>query len=313
VFALRSGQGRRQGADRGALSGLSAAWDGLVLPRWLRKPARVFSRFVVGDVAIPRYAATMMTAGFLAVTGIYGAIVGGHAPAVLQAITARSGFAVDDVRMAGNKETSEIDVLGQLQLDGWTSLIGFDADAARQRISQMPWVQSASVRKIYPDVLEVDIVEKKPLAIWQHGQQLSLIDADGKIIVRFNHQRYATLPLFIGQGANVRAAEFTARIAQTPELSARVKAFIRVADRRWDLRLENGVTIRLPEHGENAAISEIAALDRSQGILSRDLMVVDMRLDDRLVVKLTPEAVTRREAALTEQTKKKTAKPGKKI
>jgi cell division protein FtsQ len=313
VFALRSGQGRREGANRGALSGLSAAWDGLVLPRWLRKPARVLGRFMVGDVAIPRFAATMMTAAFLSATGVYGAIVGGHAPAVIQAITARSGFAVDDVRMAGNKETSEIDVLERLQLDGWTSLIGFDADAARQRISEMPWVQSASVRKIYPDVIEVEIAEKKPLAIWQHGQQLSLIDEAGKIIVRFNHQRYATLPLFIGSGANERAAEFIARIAKTPELSARVKAFIRVADRRWDLRLENGVTIRLPEHGEDAAIAEIAALDRAQGILSRDLMVVDMRLEDRLVVKLTAEAVTRREAALTEQTKKKTAKPGKKI
>ena len=103
-------------------------------------------------------------------------------------------------------------MLERLQLDGWTSLIGFNADEARQRISDMPWVQSASVRKIYPDVIEVDIVEKKPLAIWQHGQQLSLIDEAGKIIVRFNHQRYATLPLFIGPGANERAAEFTARI-----------------------------------------------------------------------------------------------------
>lgn len=312
MFALKSAQVARKDVDGSAVSRAANVWDGLVLPRWLRKPARVLGRLLGGEVAVPRYAATTMTAVFFSATGVYGAILGGHGPAIVQAVTARSGFAVEDVRMAGNRETSEIDVLQELGLDGWTSLIGFDADAARERIAKMPWVTGASVRKIYPNVIEVEIAEKKPLAIWQHGQQLSLIDGAGRIIVPFNHQRYATLPVFIGAGANERAGEFMARVARTPELSARVKAYIRVADRRWDLRLENGVTIRLPEHGEDAAIAEIARMDREQGILSRDVAAVDMRLEDRIVVKLTPDAATRREAALTEQAKK-AGKPGKKI
>ena len=312
MFALKSGQIARKEVAGSTVSRAAKAWGGLVLPRWLRKPARVLGRLAGGDVTVPRYAATTMTAVFLSATGVYGAILGGHGPALVQAVTARSGFAVEDVRMAGNRETSEIDVLQELELDGWTSLIGFDADAARERISKMPWVTEASVRKIYPNVIEVEIAEKKPMAIWQHGRQLSLIDGAGRIIVPFNHQRYATLPVFIGAGANERAAEFMSRVARTPQLSARVKAYIRVADRRWDLRLENGVTIRLPEHGEDAAIAEIARLDGEQGILSRDVAAVDMRLEDRVVVKLTPEAATRREAALTEQAKK-SGKPGKKI
>jgi len=312
VFALRSAQGAGRGVVQIPAARASVAWGGVILPRWLRKPARVLGRMAGGEFEPPRYAATMMTAGFLGITAIYGAIVGGHGPDILQAVTARSGFAIEDVRMAGNREASEIDVLERLGLDGWTSLIGFDADEARERIAAMPWVASASVRKIYPDVLEVEILEKKPLAIWQQGRQLSLVDEAGRIIVPFNHPRYATLPLVIGTGANVRATEFMARIAAVPELSSRVKAFIRVADRRWDLRLENGVTIRLPERGEDAAIATIARLDREQGILSRDVAAVDMRLEDRLVIKLTPEAATRREAALIEQAKK-SGRPGKKI
>lgn len=312
MFALRTAQSGDAGIGRSLNGHAGAGWNGIVLPRWLRKPARVLGRMFGGEVEAPRYAATIMTAAFLSITGAYGAIIGGHGPQIVQAITARSGFAVDDVRMAGNRETSEIDILEKLQLDGWTSLIGFDADAARARIAAMPWVSSASVRKIYPDVLEVEIAEKKPLAIWQNGRQLSLIDDGGHIIVPFGSQRFATLPLFIGDGANARASEFLGRLAAVPELASRVRAFIRVADRRWDLRLENGVTIRLPEHGEDAAIAEIAALDREQGILSRDIVAVDMRLDDRLIVKLTPDAATRREAALIEQARK-SGKPGKKI
>lgn len=311
MFALRSGSGRLRGA-RGAAGVVAPAREAFVLPKLLRKPARFLHRVMAGDIAAPRYAASILSAVYLGAAGLYGMVLGGHTDAVVQAITARSGFAIEDVRMAGNKETSEIDVLEKLQLDGWTSLIGFDAEAARQRIAELPWVERVSVRKIYPDAVEISIAEKKPLAIWQHGRELSLIDRNGKIIVAFNHDRYATLPFFIGAGANERASEFTQRMAKTPELSSRIRAFIRVADRRWDLKLENGVTVRLPEFGEDAAIAEVVALDAEHGLLSRDLAAVDMRLEDRVVVKLTPEAVTRREAALKDM-KKKSGAAGKKI
>ena len=307
MSALRSAKG-----GRGMAAGAAAAWDRLVLPRWLRRPARLAARLASGEIAYPRIAATLGTAGFLALAGLYGAILGGHMPSVVQGVAAHGGFAVDDVRMAGNKETSDIDVLEKLELTGWTSLVGFDADAARERIAGLPWVESASVRKIYPDVLEVTIEERKAFAIWQHGRELSLIDAEGRIIAPFRQERFATLPLVIGRGANERAAEFLSRLDRVPGLAARTKALIRVADRRWDLRLENGIAIRLPEFGEDAAVDEIARLDREQGILSRDIAAVDMRLEDRLVVQLTPDAVVRREAALKEQEKLR-GKPGKRI
>ena len=307
MSALRSAKG-----GRGMAAGAAAAWDRLVLPRWLRRPARLAARLASGEIAYPRFAATLGTAGFLALTGLYGAILGGHMPSVVQGVAAHGGFAVDDVRMAGNKETSDIDVLEKLELTGWTSLVGFDADAARERIAGLPWVESASVRKIYPDVLEVTIEERKAFAIWQHGRELSLIDAEGRIIAPFRQERFATLPLVIGRGANERAAEFLSRLDRVPGLAARTKALIRVADRRWDLRLENGIAIRLPEFGEDAAVDEIARLDREQGILSRDIAAVDMRLEDRLVVQLTPDAVVRREAALKEQEKLR-GKPEKRI
>ncbi|MGB6118382.1 MAG: cell division protein FtsQ/DivIB [Mesorhizobium sp.] len=286
--------------------------DAFVLPKFLRKPARFAGRVMSGDVTVPRFAFSALAGIYLASAGLYGMAAGGHTEAVLQAITARSGFAIEDVRMAGNKETSEIDVLEKLELDGWTSLVGFDAEAARERIAQLPWIERVSVRKIYPDAIDISITEKKPLAIWQQGRELSLIGQDGKIIVPFESERYATLPFFAGVGANERASEFMARMAQVPQLSSRIRAYVRVADRRWDLRLENGITIRLPEYGEDAAIADVARLDAEEGLLSRDLAAVDMRVEDRVVVKLTPEAVTRRDAAMKERMKK-TGPAGKRI
>ena len=310
MLALRCGQGGKAGPAR---TGLLGSWAArLVLPRVLRRPARLLERLTGGDVEPPRYAASLGAAALVGAFSIYGAWLGGHLPATVQALTSRAGFAIDQVRVFGNVETSEIDVLQQLDLDGWTSLVGFDAEAARQRIARLDWVKAAAVRKVYPDAIEVRIEERRPFAIWQHGSQLTVVERSGEVIAPFSG-RHAVLPLVIGYGAAEQAAGFVEKIRRFPELSARVKGYILVAGRRWDVRLENGITIRLPERGEDAALTEVLRLDREHGLLSRDIAAVDLRIGDRLVVKLTPAAALRREAALIELKKAAGKKPGKSI
>lgn len=281
--------------------------DGIVLPRVLRRQARLLGRLVSGDVDVPRYSATMLTVGFLAASSLYGAWLGGHVPLMAQTITSRLGFAIDQVKVSGHRETSEIDILERLGLDGWTSTIGFDAEAARERIAALPWVETAAVRKIYPDTLEISLEERKPFAIWQHGNELSVVERSGRVIAPFAGGRQAALPLIIGVGAPQAAPAFMDVIAAHAELAGRVKGYIRVAERRWDIRLENGVTVKLPEGDESRALERLAALDREAGVLSRDVSAVDMRFADRLVVQLTPEAAVRREAAVKEMLKAKKA------
>jgi cell division protein FtsQ len=304
VFALTAGRGGKAGASRRGLFGAFAVR--FVLPRALRKPARFVTRICSDDYRAPRFAATLATAALLSVFSLYGAFLGGHLPTAIQAITSRSGFALDEVRVFGNRETSEIDVLERLDLDGWTSLVGFDAAAAQQRIVDLDWVKMASVRKIYPDTLEVHVDERKPFAIWQHGSHLTVVERSGEVITPFSGGRHSVLPLVIGFGAAEEAAGFLERIRRFPELAARIKAYIRVAERRWDMRLENGITIKLPEKDEDAAIAEVLRLDREYGLLTRDITSVDLRIDGRLVVQMTPEAALRREVALIER--KKSAK-----
>lgn len=291
-----------------------ASSDGIVLPRLLRRPARFLGRMVGGDVEAPRYSGSILTVGFLAASTLYGTWLGGHFPVVVQAITSRLGFAIDQVKVSGHRETSEIDILERLGLDGWTSTIGFDAEAARERIAALPWVETAAVRKIYPDTLEIQVEERKPFAIWQHGSELSVIERSAHVIAPYSGGRQATLPLVIGLGAPEAAPAFIEKVQAFPDLAARIKGYIRVAERRWDVRLENGITVKLPEAGEDDAIKELVAMDHESGLLSRDIVAVDLRLSDRLVVQLTPEAATRREVAMKELLKGKSkSKPGKRI
>jgi cell division protein FtsQ len=290
------------GALMGSIPGDRAQPDaGLVLPRPFRKPVRFLTRFCQGDITPPRYSALTMTAVLLSATAVYGTYIGGRMPAVAQAVTARTGFAVDEIKVAGNREVSEIDVLDRLELTGWTSLIGFDATAARDRIAKLPWVENASVRKVYPDTIEVKLDERQPFAIWQHDRQLSVIEPSGNIIAAYGNGTRNPLPLLLGLGAPETGASFVAKMQQFPEIASRVRAYVRIADRRWDLKLDNGVTVKLPEFGAEAALAELVAANRASKLLDRDVVSVDMRLADRLVVSLSDEAVARREALLKEE------------
>ncbi|ESX45315.1 cell division protein FtsQ/DivIB [Mesorhizobium sp. C416B] len=313
MSALKWGQDKGRGGAGPALFGMPLSFDHFVLPRVLRRPVRVLARLGGGDFVAPRFSAAILSASLIASSSLYGAILGGHADDIVQSITARTGFAVDQIKVVGNRQTSEIDILDRLELDGWTSLIGFDAEAARERIDTLPWVEVAAVRKVYPHTLEVRVEEREPYALWQQGAELSVIERSGAVIAPFSGGKQALLPLIIGTGAPAKAPDFVAKIKKFPELAARVKGYIRIGERRWDLKLENGITIKLPEDGEDQAIADLVRMDHDNGLLTRDIAAVDMRISDRLVVQLTPEAATQRQAALNEKPQNLKRKSGTKI
>ncbi len=301
MSALRRGYGGRRGAGARSLSGAPFSFGGFVLPRWLRRPVRLLARLGAGDLQAPPFAATALSAAFLASSLAYGGYVGGNLDGFVQGVTARTGFAVDQIKVVGNRETSEIDILDKLDLDGWTSLIGFDAEAARERVATLPWVEGAAVRKVYPHTLEVRIEERQPFALWQQEALVSVIERDGRVIAPYAGGNQAMLPLLVGSGAPMHAPEFLDKVARHGELAGRVRGYVRVGERRWDLKLDNGITVKLPEDGVEAALAELVRLDREQSLLSRDIVAVDMRIPERMALELTPEAVKARQAALKAQ------------
>jgi cell division protein FtsQ len=168
-----------------------------------------------------------------------------------------------------------------------------------------------SVRKTYPNAIEVKLDERQPFAIWQRNAELTVIEPSGKIIAPYRPGRLAGLPVVVGEGAETAAAAFVAKVEQFPDVAKRAKVYLRVAERRWDIQFDNGVVVKLPEFGTENALADLEAMDRESGLLSKDISVVDMRLSDRVVVRLTAEAVERREAAMKQKPKMRRAKAEK--
>jgi cell division protein FtsQ len=169
-------------------------------------------------------------------------------------------------------------------------ILGYQAEAARQRLEAVPWVESVVIERRLPDTIYVRITERHPLALWQHNGKFSLIDAKGVEIMLDQLGPYASLPVVVGEGAPEAAEEMLMMLDGAPVLKPRVTAAVRVAGRRWNLRLDNRVDLKLPEEDPAVAWAAFANLERDQKVLEREIVAVDMRQPDRLIVQLTPRA-----------------------
>jgi cell division protein FtsQ len=285
VRALKKGQGLAAG-------GLEPGLQTHALPRPLRRAVRFGHRLLRGDVHFPRRIGIIAAATFLALTGAYGSWVGGHVPGLIAGTGNVAGLAVDSVRITGHERTTKDEVLAALAFGDTPSIVSLDVDAARERLMAMPWVSSASVAKALPGSVSVEITEKRAVAIWQNGTEVVVLDENGK---PFGPARLAgdkALPAFVGAGADKDGLRFAAMVrGAAPLIADHVRVHIRVADRRWDLLMENGVTVKLPEERPEQALVELEMMQAEADLLSRDITTIDMRAAGRTAIGLGETAL----------------------
>lgn len=241
--------------------------------------------------------ATMAVLGATAAGGWYlertGMMTKALAP--IEARIARQAIArrltVQSVEVEGRHRAARQAILDALGVRRGVPILSVDLDAAKTRLEAIPWVRSASVERQLPDGLYIHLVEREPLAVWQHHGQFDLIDQDGAVIANAHVEDFPSLPQLVGDGAPQAASDLLDMLASEPDLARHVIASVRVGDRRWNLVLDNGIEVALPEQAPDAAWHRLAALDRSDRLLERDITEIDMRLADRLVLRLSPDAV----------------------
>jgi cell division protein FtsQ len=298
-----------QGRSRAKNDSRRSRADRLVRATYHRLIGRWTSR--IGPLPSPRLGIAA-SISLLVATLAYGAIAGGHVAALVDWLKdARDGaanaigFRIAAVSLTGPKEVSREEILAIAGVTGRASLLFLDAAAARTRLLANPWIADAAVLKLYPDRLQITITERQAFALWQKDGRVSVIAADGTILEPFVADRYLGLPLVVGQGAERQANGFLSIIDRHPEIRSVLRASVLVAERRWNLRLNNGIDVRLPEGNVEQAIERLVALDHEKKLLSRDIDVVDLRLPDRVTVRLSDAAAQARDDAFKDKKKKK--------
>ena len=304
----------------------AAAIGAVVLLReWLGLRARVPARTVIDRTPpnrlillierhLPNRAGVALTVLMLLGSAGLGVVKGGHVDELAGALSdARNGlansagFRITTVAINGRKQLSQDEVLAIGGVNGRSSLLFLDAATVRDKLRTNPWISDATILKLYPGRLQIDIVERSAFALWQQDGRLSVIADDGAVLESYMSRRFVSLPLVVGKGADIRARDFLALLDRYPQVRSQTKAAIFVGERRWNLRLKDGLDIRLPENDVGNALATLSRLDKEERLFSRDIVAVDMRLPDRLTVQLSEDAAKAREELFKEKKPKKKA------
>lgn len=210
------------------------------------------------------------------------------------ALAARSGFQVAKVEVQGLKRMDEMPVY-TLALDEMDrSMLSVDLAALRQRVMTLGWVKDARVTRRLPGTLVINIVERDPVAVWQHGGRLSLIDVNGVVLEPVDGRAMPDLPLVVGPDANRETRALGQLMEAAPALKPLLAGATWVGNRRWDLRFQSGETLALPEGNAAAAaaLMKFAQLDGVNRLLGRGIVRFDMRDPTRFVLRLPTDRRT---------------------
>jgi cell division protein FtsQ len=252
-------------------------------------PKKIAKRIPVSEARINRWAglAFGLFLALIAAVVLVALDVPHRAMVSLGEAIGRAGFTVKRVVVVGIHHMDSAPVY-RIALDQQSMAMPLvDVDDIRQQLLKFGWVKDARVSRRLPDTLVVDIVERQPAALWQGPEQLALIDSDGIVIDRVPVTQMPDLPLLIGPGANLHERDLNDLLDAAPTLKPQLVSASWIGGRRWDIALQTGETIALPEGHDAAkkALGKFADLDKSTGLLGRGLLRFDLRLPGKMVVR----------------------------
>ena len=287
----------------------------LTQPR-ARKPVireQSSNRFIAAvERYVPRRVGIAATILILLGSVALGVVNGGHVEELTEflsdtrnAAANAAGFRIASVTLNGRKQLTQDEILAIGGVNGRSSLLFLDAATVRDRLKANPWIADANVLKLYPDRLQIDVTERTAFALWQQDGRLAVVADDGAVLENYVSKRFVTLPLVVGKGADTRAKDFLALLDRYPQVRAVTRAAILVGERRWNLRLKDGLDVRLPENDVGNALAMLSQLDKEDHLFSKDIVTIDMRLSDRLTVRLSEDAAKARDELFAKENKTK--------
>jgi cell division protein FtsQ len=270
-----------------------------------RSPARGITR---GPAAAPRRRGKRSGGFWPTVGGFFAAVFSPHRPMVLLTIVVvvlavaaaivtggaiprtihktdaaattlvdHAGFGVAQLHLSGNARTRPDAIMATLGVKAGQSIFGINLAAARARLLTLPWVADAEIRRRYPDDISVRIVERVPYARWQTPNGMVLVERKGRVITGNDTNEFDKLPLLLGDGAPEHAGGFLEAVSRHRAIVARVKAYQYQSGRRWNLLLDSGVVVKLPETGWDEQIRELDRYIVEDGILETNIREIDLR------------------------------------
>jgi cell division protein FtsQ len=266
-------------------------------PRKKVRQISLFDRFLrtlpFSEAEIQRVFTWFVIAG-LAIAAIVAAQWFGMTAAAYQQyaqLAAKAGFEVKRVEITGMERVDQLKVYDIVLAEKDRAMPLVDIDKIRADLVDYGWIKDVRVSRRLPDTLVVEIIERKPTALWQRDGKYSLIDAEGIVLENTSPEKAGDLPMLNGPDANRHSVALGELLNKATSLKAQVAGASWIGNRRWDLRFKTGETLALPE-GEKAAAEALLNFARMDGIhrlLGRDIIHFDLRDPERAYFRKAPK------------------------
>ena len=290
--------GRRQttakGPDAAPANGKAAPAKRTAAPKsrgGVRKTGAPGKSAVIGSIHMPNeltaWFAVFVIAGLLAVvlfTGHRAQALGNVFTNFADNRIASVGLKLQNVRLVGVSDIAAPDIKKAMKFTRGQPLALMDLKQVQASIESVGWVKSASVRRQFPGLLIISVVERPRLAVWQYQGKNSVVDDQGHVIPEAAASKFPELPYIVGEGANEVAPDIIELMQARPALMQRTYALQRVDTRRWNILLKNGAVIKLPALNQDQAMLKLDALIAQQRVLDQGLAEIDLLDPNSLVV-----------------------------
>jgi cell division protein FtsQ len=198
--------------------------------------------------------------------------------------TLKAGFIVKDVTVEGQKYTSAEKISKAVKIKSGNPIFAVRLNEIKSRLESIDWIKYASVERKLPNKIHIAIIERKPIALGQKDKKLYLIDADGTIINDTEVASHLHLPIIIGEGAEINAASLISMLKVEPELFSHINSIVRISERRWNIRLDNKIEIKMPEDNFEKAWQTVIKLYKKNELFNSEIKVLDLRIANKIFV-----------------------------
>lgn len=211
--------------------------------------------------------------------------------------SSKRGFVVENLLVEGRVNADPEILRALVDVERGDPIFAFNPHELQDLVMRISWVKSVRIERRLPGTIYIGLTERKPLALWQNKGKLRLIDDEGVTLTDENLDRFSKLLIIVGEDAPLHAKALVELMQDEPAIAREIEAAVWVGERRWDLKLRNGMMVKLPERNVEMALRTLMKAQEEGNLLEKDLTDIDLREPDRLTVRTRPGAVSEYKAS----------------
>ena len=202
----------------------------------------------------------------------------------LYKLTSDMGFSTKKITIEGQQHVKKSQIAQTLKLKPGAPIFTLSLTELKDKLEEIEWIKSATVERRLPDNIHISIVERTPIALGQKDYKLYIIDEEGVIISEENLAPYLSLPIITGDGAEIYAPSLIKTLKEDLSLFNRIYSIIRVGERRWNVRFDDDLEIKLPEERMKSAWKKVIKLYKRNELFLPDNACIDLRVENKIFI-----------------------------